>query len=507
MSKSHTNTRVPLYILVLGLLSAGLFLTFYRHYVFDVPWLPDARRQIWSIEAKVEFEALDEPVKLSFAVPGNQPGFERVSEHTASPGYGLAFVGEGAERRAEWSIREARGRQTLYYQVDMLFDAESFEDRKAEPPAIETVTYSGPEGTAVSQLLQRARARSADAFTMTRELIAEFNNDAQLAQLLVQNQTRERRLVEMLNLAGIPARVVQALYLEDGRRRQSLVSYLQVFSGDEYALFNPYTGQQGQMTNQLLWEQNSRSLLDLVGGRDSSVSFSIISQEVPASRIYQEKVAHLKNAMDFSIHSLPLEEQTMFKGILLIPVGVFVVVIMRILVGLRTSGTFMPVLIALAFMQTSLITGLVGFFLIVGVGLMIRAYLSRHNLLLVARISAVIISVIIIIAVFSIVAYGLGLAEGLKITFFPMIILSWTIERMSILWEEEGAKEVLVQGGGSLLVAVLAYVVMINPVVRHLMFNFMGLQLVFMALVLLCGNYTGYRLSELRRFKHLVQAK
>jgi hypothetical protein len=86
-----------------------------------------------------------------------------------------------------------------------------------------------------------------------------------------------------------------------------------------------------------------------------------------------------------------------------------------------------------------------------------------------------------------------------------MIILSWTIERMSILWEEEGAKEVFVQGGGSLLVAVLAYLVMINPIVRHLMFNFIGLQLVFMALVLMCGNYTGYRLSELRRFKPLVQ--
>lgn len=504
-SKSASSNRVPLYILVLGLLVGGLFLTFYRHYVFDVPWLPDAKRQIWSIEAKIDFEALDQPVKLSLAVPDTQPGFERMSEYTASPGYGLAFIDEGARRRAEWSVREANGRQTLYYQVDMLFDESSFDERYGTPPRIETVTYAGPEQTAVTQLSERARERSADAFTMTRELIAEFNNESQLAQLLVQQKTRERRLVEMLNLAGIPARVVQTLFLEDGRRRQSLVSYLQVFSGNEYALFNPHTGQQGQQSNQLLWEHNSSSLLDLVGGRDSGVSFSIIAQEVPASRIYQEKVAHLRNAMDFSIHSLPLEEQAMFKGILLIPVGVLVVVIMRILVGIRTSGTFMPVLIALAFIQTTLITGLVGFFLIVGIGLIIRSYLSRHNLLLVARISAVIISVIIIIAVFSILAYGLGLVEGLKVTFFPMIILSWTIERMSILWEEEGAKEVFVQGGGSLLVAVLAYLVMINPIVRHLMFNFIGLQLVFMALVLMCGNYTGYRLSELRRFRHLVQ--
>jgi hypothetical protein len=507
MSKSAPASRTSLYVLVATLLLAGLALTFYRHYAFDVPWLPDTKRNIWSIEAKIEFEAMGEPVKLSLAVPDNQPGFERVSEHTASPGYGLAFVDEGVKRRAEWSIREASGRQIVYYQVNMLFDQNSFGNKVAVPPPLGTYTFAGPEETAVTQMLQRARSRSADAFTMTRELIAEFNNQSELAQLLVQKKSREWRLVEMLNLAGISARVVQTLFLEDGRRRQLLVSYLQVFSGDNYALFDPKTGQQGQANNQLIWEQNASSLLDLEGGKDSRVSFSIIRQEIPASKIYRDKAAHFKQALDLSIHSLPLEEQTIFKGILLIPVGVLIVVIMRILVGLKTSGTFMPVLIALAFIQTSLITGLIGFFLVVGVGLIIRAYLSRHNLLLVARISAVIVSVIVIIAVFSVLAYSVGLAEGLKITFFPMIILSWTIERMSILWEEEGAKEVFTQGGGSLLVAILAYLVMMNPIVQHLMFNFIGLQFVFMALVLMCGNYTGYRLSELRRFRHLVQEK
>jgi len=92
----------------------------------------------------------------------------------------------------------------------------------------------------------------------------------------------------------------------------------------------------------------------------------------------------------------------------------------------------------------------------------------------------------------------------MKITFFPMVILAWTIERMSILWEEEGPKEVLVQGGGSLLVAVIAYMAMSNDVVRHLTFNFLGLQFVMMALVLLVGNYTGYRLLELRRFRPML---
>ena len=165
----------------------------------------------------------------------------------------------------------------------------------------------------------------------------------------------------------------------------------------------------------------------------------------------------------------------------------------------------MPVLIAVAFVQTQLLPGIVGFLLIVGTGLVIRGYLSKLNLLLVSRISAVIISVILIISVFTIVSFNIGLTQGLTITFFPMIILSWTIERMSILWEEEGAKEVIVQGGGSLFTAILIYLAMTNSYVQHITFNFIGSQFIVLACILLLGNYTGYRLLELKRFKSLAE--
>ena len=81
-----------------------------------------------------------------------------------------------------------------------------------------------------------------------------------------------------------------------------------------------------------------------------------------------------------------------------------------------------------------------------------------------------------------------------------MVILAWTIERMSILWEEEGGREVMIQGGGSLITAVLAYGAMQHPLIQHLTFNFMGVQFIVLALILLLGSYTGYRLFELHRF-------
>ena len=177
---------------------------------------------------------------------------------------------------------------------------------------------------------------------------------------------------------------------------------------------------------------------------------------------------------------------------------------LRVLVGIKTSGTFMPVLIAMSFLQTSLVVGLIGFVAIVGVGLIVRSWLSHLNLLLVARISAVIITVIALIGMISFFTYKIGLTEGVKITFFPMIILSWTIERMSILWEEEGYKEVVKQGGGSLFVAVCAYLAMNSFFIQHMTFNFLGLQLVLLSLVLIMGNYTGFRLTEMKRFKPLA---
>ncbi|EEF79607.1 inactive transglutaminase family protein [Methylophaga thiooxydans] len=500
-------SRKPFYLLVGLLIIAGVSLTLHRHYTYDIPWLPGETRQTWSIEAKVEFDATGEEILASLAIPNTQPGFTQLNQQTASPGYGLAFSErETGGDRAEWSVRNASGEQALYYKVDMLLDPYAAPPQTSKPPKLKVHIEKEPYATAANQLLDRAQERSSNPYTLARELIQEFNIQSQNAQLLAQLKPQLNWIVQLLHQAGVPAREVHALYLEDGRRRQELVNYIQVFDGEDYELFNPETGERGRPENLLLWEYHSGPVLEVVGGINSHVTFSMIEQEQPFSVALNQKFAD-NELLNFSLYTLPLEEQALFKGILLIPVGVLMVVLMRILVGLKTSGTFMPVLIALAFIQTSLITGLVGFLLIVGAGLVIRSYLSYLNLLLVARISAVIIMVIGIIAIFSIIAYKLGLTEGMKVTFFPMIILAWTIERMSILWEEEGPHQVVIQGGGSLLVAVLAYLAMNNELIRHLTFNFLGIQLILMALVLMAGNYTGYRLLELKRFKPMVEDK
>lgn len=505
---SQAPKRWSFYLLVTVLLLIGLGLIIHRHWAYEVPLLYGQTQTIWSVEAKIEFSAQGEPVKVSMVRPSDQANFRILQENGASPGYGLNFI-DGATPRAQWTIRSATGKQELFYRADILLTQNPDTEQIPAAPAIAPVSWTEPYASAAEAILKQAYATSADSFSLTRELLKRFEPDSQDQQVALLRAHFANELpelwVDMLHKAGVSASLVYGLELRDGRRRQALEPMLRVWQGERSQVFPlPQSKVQALMASGkpiLLWDQSGAPVLDVVGAKDSSIKFSMVKREESTYANVAKNLSNEHSLLNFSIHSLPIEEQAMFKTILLLPIGALVVCILRVLVGLKTSGTFMPVLIALAFVQTSLIPGLIGFLLVVATGLYFRGYLSKLNLLLVPRITAVIIMVIAIISLFSVVSYKLGLTEGLKITFFPMIILSWTIERMSILWEEEGGREVMKQGGGSLLTAVLAYWAMNDPWIRHLTFNFIGVQFVVLALVLMIGSYTGYRLSELKRFR------
>ena len=500
-------SRAPFYTIVSALVLFGLGSAWLRHDHMEIPLLPGEQKPVWLIEARIDFEATGEPVTARLGLPDNPPGFRSVTEQAAAPGYGYSVVSENGVRRGEWSKRGAIGLQTIYYKSQFI---EGINKVTSEPileePEVRRVDWDGSSlETAAQQVLDVAWAKSSSPQSLARELIKQLNSESldQNTALLLSAETDKSILLErLINQARIPARPALGLYLQDARRHQSLTRLVQVFDGETWVLFDPFTGQQGVPQNLLLWHTGSESILDVAGGKRSRVSFSMIHQTVPALDLVKSETDSIFGRL--SIQHLPIEEQSMFKLLLLLPVGALVVVFMRIIIGLKTSGTFMPILIALAFLQTSLVLGLLSFILVVAMGLVLRTYLSRLNLLLISRIATLVVLVIFIISALSLIGYQMGLNTGMTITFFPMIIIAWTIERMSILWEEEGPKEVMVQGGGSLLVAVLAYTLMQFPIIGHLTFNFPELNFVCLALIMMMGQYTGYKLSELRRFRAMV---
>ena len=501
-------SRGLFYFVTAILFLAGILLIGYQRVTFDIPFVPSDERQIWTVEARVEFEPKDNAAtEVVLALPAVQPGFTQLEQTTASLGYRVNYVKKDGSNFVEWTKRNPQGLQIVYYRADILVDKSATASSMIVPALVQS-TEPEPYATAMAEIARVATSRSSGPYSFATQVIHELNQESELTSLLFSKYKRSELLTNILQVGKVHARTVGVLELKDGRRNQKLHNYVAVFNGSEYKIFNPTTGKTGLEQDQMIWNDNGNSLLDISGGHNALVRFTTINHPVSAVEAGERKanidIAAGEELVPFSLSALPLDEQSLFKGLLLLPIGVVIVVFLRVIVGIKTSGTFMPVLIAMSFLETSLWFGLIGFVSIVGVGLIVRSWLSRLNLLLVARISAVIITVIGLIGFISFFTFKIGLTEGVKITFFPMIILSWTIERMSILWEEEGYKEVLKQGGGSLFVAVVAYLSMSSVFIQHFTYNFLGLQLILLSLVLIMGNYTGFRLSELKRFKPLA---
>jgi hypothetical protein len=207
----------------------------------------------------------------------------------------------------------------------------------------------------------------------------------------------------------------------------------------------------------------------------------------------------------FSFFNLPISTQLVFQVLLMIPVGGLMIAFLRQMIGVKTFGTFMPVLVALAFRETGIFTGVVAFVMIVALGLLIRSWFHKLHLLMVPRLAAVLTIVVLIMSWMALLAQNLGITLGLSLSLFPIVILTMTIERMSTMWEESGPKEAVQVGIGSLACAVLGCIVMTNATLMHLVFTFPELLLIVLALNILLGGYNGYKLSEYRRFRKLHQ--
>lgn len=498
------------YALAIVLTLVGLAVFAYKLKVLGFPLADNQEITVWTIESAISFDSGPGSIKASLLIPTLTPGFRMLNENSVSRGYSFSLNYGSSGREAQWAVRRADGPQTIYYRISVYADR-SAEQSDTTPPFPPPPVINEPFKTAVEVLVSQVRERSADTESFTSELLRRVNDPSPdpNVELLLSEAGSRAGLVEwvttILAAARIPARIVHGFRLS-GRQRSAVPEvWLEVHDGDEWRFFNPATGEQGLPERFFVWWRGNERLVNVEGGSGVKVDFAVQENHVDAVSIAKSYVAKdTTGLVDFSLYSLPIQTQAVYSVLLMIPIGALVMVVMRNFVGIDTFGTFMPVLIALAFRETKLVWGVVLFTLLVALGLSIRFLLERLRLLLVPRLSAVLIVVVLLMLVISLVSHRLGMETGLSVALFPMVIIAMTIERMSVVWEERGPGDAMHAAMGSLAVAMLAYIAMGLDWLEHLVFTFPELLLIVLALVLLAGRYTGYRLFELTRFKALV---
>lgn len=505
------SAKWKLIVAVLALVLAGGGVAAYKSAVLGVPFWKGREVYEWQVEAKVSFVATGRQVKARLALPAAALA-NRADREAGSLGYHFHLAQESGRHAAVWSAENREDTQALFFRArfldKVLAGVEALPSEKAEVAA---PALAGTLGVAARSVVDRLKSVSSDPDSLFVALFDEIRlgGPSQESMLLKRHYEKESKNhplvvmgIDLLELAGVPARIAYGVRLEEDRGSQAPVPLVEYWDGASWKVRDPAEpGVVPDGRELLVWHRGGGPLLDVTGGENSRVVFTVSKDRIPLATLTDLRESPL---LVSTILGLPLSERDVFRYIVLIPLGAFVVVLLRNVVGVPTLGTFMPVLIALSLLEMPPGRGLVMFAILIGAGLWFRFLLSRLNLLVVPRVAACVVIVTLLMMLMSVVGHRLEMKGGTQITLFPMIILAWTIERMSIIWEEEGKRSALVQVGGSLAVSVLAYWFMKIGQIRYWAFYFPELLLVLLAGILLIGRYTGYRLSELLRFRHFA---
>jgi len=505
--------RHPAIWLSLGLLVLSGTLIIYRIGWLNYPVFPTAPGHAWqlTIEARVKPDHKDKEISAMIALPSEHTGRMLMEERSGSDAFNFSIIREGANRIGIWSGTGGQEEQVLTYRSIVLM-------RPQRTPRVQlpTLKVGAPPIVKEEQnLVERLAARwnSVTPLERFRAVVGATQGrwgtmppDERDLRAWNVMEEREGRLVSTLALfqaAGLPAHAVEGFQHAEGIWQRPL-TWIEVWSGKRWESLWPETGETIQKPA-LLFPLSTGGVpaIQVTKGTLLDARWSLSRQIVSKWNVHFERLKKSAHLLDrWSLFNLPMEFQQTFRILLLVPIGALMVCVLRNVIGFPTFGIFMPVLMALAFRSTGLAYGLGVFAGIVLVGYSVRRAINRLHLLLVPRLSVILTLVILSFTVLALIGSKAGIRSFMAVGLLPMVILTMTVERFFVTIEESGALTAFRTALGSTAVSTISYLILQWEPLQLTFFIYPELVLAVAAVEVLLGRYTGYRVSELIRFRN-----
>jgi hypothetical protein len=320
------------------------------------------------------------------------------------------------------------------------------------------------------------------------------------------SRAKSRLLLTMLRHRGIPARRMTGLALGKGPE-QTAHSWVEAWIHNHWLPLCPFYRHFGRVPpSYLVFGVGDVAMVRGRQVRDVDYGFLVERVNAADQETALSGTPLRRFLLAFSLHGLPPAEQRLVELLLLLPIGALMVCIYRNVIGLNSFGTFAPAIIGLAFRDLHSLPGLLVFVSIVLVGWMMRRFLDYYRLLQVPR-TAFLLSLVVIVLIGAIVVANsqsphLGTTQ--YVSLFPMVILTGMIERFWTLETEDStASSFRTLLATMWIAASIALVLSIRALVNH-MFHYPETLGIIMAIQLLLGRYTGYKVSEIWRFRDFL---
>jgi hypothetical protein len=194
--------------------------------------------------------------------------------------------------------------------------------------------------------------------------------------------------------------------------------------------------------------------------------------------------------------------------LLLLPLIATLVSVLHYVIGLSGYGIFMPTMIAVAFLATGVVSGLVLFGMILAISLLSNLILKRYKLHFWPSRSINLMFISLATFGLMVLSTYVPILDLSKVSIFPMlfmILLSEEFVRTQLAKSKSEAKKLML---GTLVLAMLGAGVMSIKQVQGMILAYPGWSLLAGLIVnIIVGNYSGIRLSEISRFKKAIRNK
>ncbi|MDT8297498.1 MAG: 7TM domain-containing protein, partial [Spirochaetaceae bacterium] len=201
---------------------------------------------------------------------------------------------------------------------------------------------------------------------------------------------------------------------------------------------------------------------------------------------------------------------SILQFLLVIPFAVLFVVFFKNVIGLRTYGTFLPALMAMAVQETGLQAGLLAFVLVLFITVLARYPLEKLGLLHTPKLAIMMVAVIFSLLAISILSLNQewsGFSALTSAAVFPIAILTITSERIALTISEEGIMTSISVLFQTLLVVSVCFLLISSVALQALILIFPEILLGVLAMNLWIGSWTGIRVLEFYRFRLLLFPK
>ena len=309
---------------------------------------------------------------------------------------------------------------------------------------------------------------------------------------------KSRLFVALCRSIKIPARVTGGLILEETIKKTSHL-WAEVNIEGQWVPFDALNGHFAALPAHYLELYKGDHFL-ITRNKSLPFDYQYVIRKERLNDFAQFALINIYELADEA--SIPVD---LFKVILLLPVGAFLVAIFKNIIGLKTFGVFLPVLIAIAWLDMGLIPGIILLTILIAVVGTLNYPMEKWGIQFNSKISVMLIAVVLVAILSVKLLHQTGWLPAAAPLFFPIIILTITSERVARKIEEEGLRESFELYGTTLLAALLVYLILASQTIQQFLLTFPEVMLSIAGINLLLGKWIGLRVLEYRRFSALMQ--